>query len=40
MKVARPDEFDLAEDREKTGGARALEAAVRELAEPTQPTPS
>ena len=31
MKVARPDEFDLAEDREKTGGARALEAAVREL---------
>ncbi|PYV33807.1 MAG: GTP cyclohydrolase I FolE [Acidobacteria bacterium] len=31
MKVARPDEFDVAEDREKTGGARALEAAVREL---------
>ena len=31
MKVARPDEFDLAEDREKTAGARALEAAVREV---------
>jgi len=31
MKVARPDEFDVAEDLEKTARARALEAAVREL---------
>ena len=31
MRVAGPNEFDLAEDREKTAGARALEAAVREV---------
>jgi GTP cyclohydrolase IA len=31
MKVARADEFDAVEDREKTAGGAALEAAVREL---------